>query len=290
MQTASVREPAVAGLFYPGEKRTLAAKVDDLLAAAGSSAAPLPPTRVMVAPHAGYTYSGATAARGFQRLRSSASVPARAFIIGPSHVESFNFTSVFDGSAFRTPLGDVKVDTEAVHALALYHGSIRCDRAGHARSRGSHDGRGEHSIEVMLPFLQRVMPDIHIVPVIMGSQSWDACDALAGGIRSIVDWSRDVIIASSDLSHFYDDARARTLDGVFCESLETLNAALLHDRLARGECEACGGGPVVAALLASEGLRNRACNILSQTNSGDVSGDRTSVVGYMSAAITGDAA
>jgi AmmeMemoRadiSam system protein B len=154
----------------------------------------------------------------------------------------------------------------------------------------SRGGRGEHAIEVMLPFLQRVTQDVHIVPVIMGLQSWDACEALAAAIRSIVDWSRDVVIASSDLSHFYDDARARELDGVFCESLETLDAALLHGRLARGECEACGGAPVVAALLASEGLRGRACSILSRTNSGDVSGDRTSVVGYVSAAVTGDPA
>jgi AmmeMemoRadiSam system protein B len=154
----------------------------------------------------------------------------------------------------------------------------------------SRGGRGEHAIEVMLPFLQRVTPDVHIVPVIMGSQSWEACETLAGGIRSILDWSRDVIVASSDLSHFYDDTRARELDGVFCESLETLDARLLHARLARGECEACGGGPVVAALLAGEGLRSRACSILSRTNSGDVSGDRTSVVGYMSAAVTGDPA
>lgn len=288
MQTASVREPAVAGLFYPGDMRTLATHVDELLAAANGNASSLLPVRMLVAPHAGYTYSGATAARAFQRLRSSASLPGRAFIIGPSHVESFNFTSVFDGAAYRTPLGDVMIDQEAAHALARSHASIRCDRAGHVLSRGSRDGRGEHSIEVMLPFLQRVTPDVHIVPFIMGSQSWDACEALADGIRSIVDWSRDVVIASSDLSHFYDDARARGLDGVFCGSLEALDASLLYGRLARGECEACGGGPVVAALLASEGLRNRACSILARTNSGDVSGDRASVVGYVSAAVTGE--
>lgn len=290
MQTASVREPAVAGLFYPGDRRTLATHVDELLAAAGSDTASLPRVRMMVAPHAGYTYSGATAARGFARLRSSSSLPARAFIIGPSHVESFNFTSVFNGVSYRTPLGDVQVDREAAHALARSHASIRGDRAGHVLARSSHEGRGEHSIEVMLPFLQRLTPDVHIVPVIMGSQSWEACEALAEAIKSIVDWSRDVVIASSDLSHFYDDTRARELDGVFCASLETLDASLLHDRLARGECEACGGGPVVAALLASEGLHIRACSILSRTNSGDVSGDRTSVVGYVSAAVTGEPA
>src|SRR5712672_4708209 len=106
MQTASVREPAVAGLFYPGDPRVLGARVEELLADAGRSTAGLPAVRVMVAPHAGYTYSGATAARGFARLQSSSALPGRAFIIGPSHVEAFDFTSVFDGAAYRTPLGD----------------------------------------------------------------------------------------------------------------------------------------------------------------------------------------
>lgn len=286
MQTASVREPAVAGLFYPGEARTLAAEVDGLLATADTFTPTPVPARVMVAPHAGYTYSGATAARGFARIRSASSPPARAFIIGPSHVEAFDFTSVFDGAAYRTPLGDVKVDPDAAQALARSHPSIRCDRAGHV-TRG---GRGEHAIEVMLPFLQRAAKNVRIVPISMGLQSWEACEALGAAIRRIVDWRHDLIIASTDLSHFYDDARARELDGIFCESLRILDARLLHGRLTRRECEACGGGPVVAALLASEGLRDRACDELARSNSGDVSGDRDSVVGYMSAIVTGELA
>ncbi|HKW13176.1 MAG TPA: AmmeMemoRadiSam system protein B [Candidatus Krumholzibacteria bacterium] len=284
MQPVSVREPAVAGMFYPGDASMLRSTVERLLGPAGESGQ-VAPVRVLLAPHAGYTYSGAIAAAGFRRLRSMASTLRRAFIIGPSHVESFNFISVFDGACYRTPLGDVAVDVDAARALARAHPSIRCDRAGHVLRRGD---RGEHAIEVELPFLQCLTPAVRIVPITMGSQSWPACDDLAAAIRAVIDWEHDVLIASSDLSHFYDDARARELDSVFCASLVTLDAALLRERLARGECEACGAGPVVASLLASDELRARACAVVASGNSGDVSGDRSSVVGYASAVITGE--
>jgi AmmeMemoRadiSam system protein B len=284
VHTVSIREPAVAGTFYPADARVLAAMVDARLAG-GRDGTALPPVRVLVAPHAGYAYSGAIASAGFRRLRSATSTVRRAFVIGPSHVEAFDFTSVFDGECYRTPLGDVAVDARAARALAQLHTSIQCDRAGHVLRRG---GRGEHAIEVELPFLQRMAPGVAIVPITMGSQSWEACDTLGAALRGVVDWEHDVIIASSDLSHFYASERAQELDGVFCETLMTGDAALLHQRLARGECEACGGGPVVAALIASGGLGNRTCEVLARGNSGDVSHDRSSVVGYAAAIVTGE--
>lgn len=281
MQTTSIREPAVAGMFYPGNARELASKVDSLIGARAQAASPV---RVMVVPHAGYAYSGAIAGRAFARLSSP---PERAFIIGPSHVEAFPYTSVFNGGAYRTPLGDVAVDKEAVYGLLTSERRIKESPSGHVLADG---GRGEHAIEVELPFLQRSAPAARVIPIIMGSQSWDACETLGSALRRVVDWSRDVIIASSDLSHFYDDERARELDGVFCAALMTLDAAELHAQLERGACEACGGGPVVASLIASAGLRGRACEILARGNSGDISGDYSSVVGYVSAAITGEPA
>jgi AmmeMemoRadiSam system protein B len=272
----------VAGVFYPGDAHTLTSTVEDLLERAATPTAYLAP-RVMVVPHAGYLYSGAIAACAFRRLRTAQ--PARAFIIGPSHVEAFDFTSIFEGAAYRTPIGDVPVDEEAAHALAQAHPGIRRNRAGHV-SRG----RGEHAIEVELPFLQRVSPQTRVVPIVMGSQSWDACAKLGDALRDIVDWNHDVVVASSDLSHFYDDTHARALDGAFCETLVTLDAAQLQKRLERGECEACGGGAVVAALLASDALGDRGCEIIARGNSGDVSGDRSSVVGYVAAVVSGEPA
>jgi len=286
MQTAPTREPAVAGSFYPADPGALAAMVDSLLARR-STPAGWPPVRVMVVPHAGYAYSGSVAAHAFALLSCAPSRIARAFIIGPSHVEAFNFASVYDGGAFRTPLGDIRVDEDTAHALTRSRTSIRRGRHGHDFRR---DGRGEHAIEVEIPFLQRVAPDACLVPIIMGAQGWDACEELGGALREVIDWNRDVIIASSDLSHFHPDARARELDGEFCARLAALDASLLHARVSAGECEACGAGPVVAALIASEGLTRRECKILSRANSGDVSGDRGSVVGYASAVVTGDAA
>lgn len=274
MPSLSVREPAVAGMFYPGNARELASTVDALL---GQRTAPPSTVRAMVVPHAGYTYSGAIAARAFSRLAS----PGRAFIIGPSHVEAFNHTSVYDGTAYRTPLGEVKIDEAAARALGTFP-TIRNGIAGHVLPRG----RGEHAIEVELPFLQRVTATTRLVPIIMGNQSWEACEELGTALRQVVDWDHDVVIASSDLSHFYDDDRSRELDAVFCAGLVAMDAKALHESLARGECEACGGGPVVATLIASDGLRSRSCELTAHGNSGDVSGDRSSVVGYMSAVIT----
>jgi AmmeMemoRadiSam system protein B len=279
-----IRRPAVAGMFYPGDRAALADAVDELLAA-GPDAAGADPVRVLLAPHAGYMYSGAVAARGFGRVRDSGAPPSRAFIIGPSHVETFDYTSVFGGGAYRTPLGDVVVDPAAGAALAEMHPSIRVSGAGH--DVRPHD-RGEHAIEVELPFLQRIAPGIQIVPVTMGSQAWEACDALGQAIAAIVDWSTDLVIASSDLSHFYDDAKARALDATFCATLLTLDARALHERVSRRECEACGAGPVVAALIATAALRHRKAELLATANSGDVTHDRASVVGYASAAVTGD--
>lgn len=286
MQISSPREPAVAGSFYPSRRDALAATVDSLLATAPHDAG-LPAVRMMLLPHAGYVYSGAIAARGFSRLRASSSPAARVFIIGPSHTEAFPFTSVYDGVAYRTPLGDLAVDDAAAHALSRSHASIRRAGNGHRTAYGR---QGEHAIEVELPFLQRIACDARIVPIIMGSQSWTACEALGIGLRSVVDWDRDVIVASSDLSHFHGDRSARALDGVFCETLMRLDATNLHARLAAGDCEACGGGPVVAALIATESLKHRACEILARGNSGDTSGDRDRVVGYAAAIVTGDAA
>ncbi|HET6349860.1 MAG TPA: AmmeMemoRadiSam system protein B, partial [Candidatus Krumholzibacteria bacterium] len=217
---SQIREPAVAGFFYPSAPAELATTVDTLLAPAHDTPAGV--TRVLLAPHAGYPYSGAVAGAGFSRLRASHPRATRAFIIGPSHVEAFAYTSVFGGSAYRTPLGDVPVDADIARTLARESASIRVAEAGHVLPGR---GRGEHAIEVELPFLQRTFPAMHIVPIVMGVQSWPACEELGQAIERVADWTTDVIIASSDLSHFYDDRRARELDSVFCETFLTLDAS-----------------------------------------------------------------
>jgi MEMO1 family protein len=275
----SIRPPAVAGMFYPGDPRALAAAVDALLAATPVPSLPHPP-RALLSPHAGYPYSGGVAACAFRCLESTA---AGTFVlIGPSHVEAFDFSSVFDGDAYRTPLGDVPVDRELARAIAGQAPSIRLSRRGHVRPAMA---RGEHSLEVLLPFLQRVAPGASVVPIVMGSQAWEACDELGNAIARAAP-APTVVVASSDLSHFHGDADARRLDAVFCESLAHLDAAALFRAVDEERCEACGAGPVIATMQASRRWMAPSCRVLASANSGDVTGDRSSVVGYAAAVIT----
>jgi AmmeMemoRadiSam system protein B len=281
--SSGIRAPAVAGLFYPRDREGLARAVDALLAQA-PAALEGGLIRTVVSPHAGYAYSGRVAARGFRLLATPAEAPAirRVVVIGPSHVEAFSFTSVFDGRAYRTPLGDVPIDEDTARAIASSHASIRLSPRGHVQP---HLSRGEHGIEVQVPFLQTVLPDASLVAIVMGSQDWDSCAALGEAIASACDPSSTLVVASSDLSHFYPYEEANRLDSIFCSTLEGLDAAALHGAVARSECEACGAGPVVASLIATELSRERRCRVLQRLNSGDVTGDRSSVVGYASAVV-----
>ncbi len=282
--SSAIRPAAVAGLFYPADAGRLRDTVDALYAAARPVASPgTDPsagerTLAVVAPHAGYPYSGALAARAFDALRG-ADVHT-VVVIGPSHVEAFPFTSVFTGEAYRTPLGDVPVDAELARALAEAHPTIRASDRGHVQP---HLPRGEHSIEVELPFLQRAFPDARIVPIVMGDPRWPAVEALGRALRRLAA-PGTVIVASSDLSHFHAYDRAVHLDAAFLEALAAMDARRIHDDVAAGRCEACGAAPVAATVLATAGAGRRV-DILGRANSGDVTGDRTSVVGYAAAAV-----
>ncbi len=277
----SIRAPAVAGLFYPADAHELARRVDALLARAAPDGTARDHTRALVSPHAGYDYSGAVAARAFARLDRDAFDTA--VLVGPSHVDAFAFTSVFEGDAYRTPLGIVDVDRDGARRLARAHASIRLSDRGHvAPSRA----RGEHGLEVLLPFLQRACGSPRIVPVVMGDQAWDACVALGHALAEHFDLARTLLVASSDLSHFYPYEDAVRLDAAFCAALSTLDAQRLHRDVRSGRCEACGAGPVAATLVAAAAWEERRCRVLACINSGDVTGSRESVVGYAAAVVT----
>ena len=237
--------------------------------------------RALLSPHAGYAYSGAVAACAFATLDRAAFETV--VLIGPSHVDAFDFTSVYEGDAYRTPLGTLEVDVEAARRVARQAPSIRLSDRGHTL-RGRE--RGEHGIEVLLPFLQRVCGPARIVPVVMGAQDWESSSALGHALAHTVDLERTLLVASSDLSHFYAYDRAVELDAAFCNALAALDAARLWEAVRSGRCEACGAGPVIAILVAAESWPERSCRVLARRNSGDVTGDRTSVVGYASAIVT----
>lgn len=278
----SIRSPAVAGLFYPADPDVLARKVDEMLALAmvADARARSDRPRMLVSPHAGYDYSGAVAARGFALLERDAFDTV--VLIGPSHVDAFGFTSVFEGDAYRTPLGLLEVDRACARRLASAHDSIRLSDRGHTPPRHA---RGEHGLEVLLPFLQRVAGNPRIVPVVMGDQGWDACVALGHAVAETMDLGRMLVVASSDLSHFHSYEEAVRRDAAFCDALVTLDAARLYDDVRSGRCEACGAGPVLAGLVASARWEERTCRVLACVNSGDVTGEHASVVGYASAVV-----
>jgi len=280
MSTSSiVRKSAVAGTFYPGDTATLEQTVDELLGDISAAVTPGPP-RVLISPHAGYVYSGPVAAHGFGLLQDQSYETV--VIVGPSHMEHFPFVSVFDGDAYETPLGLVPVDRELSLNIASADATIQASDRGHMQV-GMH--QREHGLEVQLPFLQRVLGQFKIVPIVMGDQRQELCSALGRAMAPLLKQPGVLVVVSSDLSHFHSYDAAKKLDDVFCDALVKMNPQRLLEVIQSGNCEACGGGPVVAAVTACVEAGVTDCHVLHKANSGDVTGDRQSVVGYVSAAI-----
>jgi len=279
----SIRKPAVAGAFYPGNPKDLRAQIMDFLAQADNSKIQddlQGRVYALMTPHAGYTYSGAVAAHGYQLLASSGVTTA--VVISPSHQEFFPFASVFSGEAYETPLGQIRVDRELADSIGPDQEMVRASGRGHVQD---HLSQGEHALEVQLPFLQCMFPEAKIVPIVLGDQSWEICSALGLALSPVLKRPEVVIIASSDLSHFHSSDEADRLDGNFLEVLERMEPAALFEAVRHGDCEACGMGPVVSAMIAGQEAGASRCRVITRCNSGDISGDRSRVVGYAAAAI-----
>lgn len=254
---AAIREPAVAGQFYPAAPGELRAAVAALLDEA--PAADGPPPKALIAPHAGYVYSGPVAARAYARLRPHRDRYRRVVLVGPSHRVVVPGLALSGADVFRTPAGDVPVDTEAV-ALLKRHG-VPTSRAAHAR---------EHSLEVHLPFLQAVLGDFTLVPLVVGN-------AEPGEVAAVLDllWdgAETLVVVSSDLSHYlsYEDASRR--DAATCRAIESIDPARIdYD-------DACGAAPI-RGLLVTAKRRNLQLTTLDLRNSGDTAGGTNRVVGY----------
>jgi hypothetical protein len=254
---ANVRAPAVAGLFYPGDSAELRAAVADLLAGVRESH---PAPKAVIVPHAGYIYSGAIAARGLARLAPDAKQIRRIVMFGPAHRVYLRGLAAPAAEAFATPLGDVPIDRAAIEALADLPQVVVDDRV-HAE---------EHSLEVQLPILQRVLPRFALVPFAVGEASdrdvAEVMERLWGGPETR-------IVISSDLSHYLDYAAARRIDAETAASIERLDAApLTHEH-------ACGRTPI-AGLLAAARRRGLVATRIDLKTSGDTAGPKTRVVGY----------
>lgn len=267
-----IRRSTVSGSFYPGEPEALSLQIEGFLSKVQPNG--LGDIKAVVSPHAGYIYSGQVAAYSFRQLQDKKYDSI--IIIAPSHAEYFDFISVYHGDAYETPLGLVEVDKERVDRLESSHPDIKKTHSGHV---------SEHSLEVQLPFLQTVLGGgIQIVPLVMGNQSRENITALGNSVGELFSGENVLIVASTDLSHYhpYDDAVA--MDTHVENIIETFDSQKLIDGLLQDKAEMCGGGPVASAMIASRLMGADSSKVLKYTNSGDVSGDRSAVVGYLSAA------
>lgn len=267
-----IRPPAVANAFYPSTAEKLEEEIRVMIKQADTYELS-GEIKGLICPHAGYMYSGMVAAVGYKHLEGkNYSVVA---IISPSHREYFPGISVFNGKGYETPLGLVPVASELADALIEQNKRIISSWAGH---------RDEHALEVQLPFLQKVLKDISIIPIVMGDQDYDTCFLLGESLATVLKEVPAIIVASSDLSHYHPYNDAVKIDKVTIDLVEAFDEANLMDALERGICEACGGGPIVATMMASKKEGANKSKALLYRNSGDVTGDYTAVVGYLSAA------
>jgi AmmeMemoRadiSam system protein B len=266
-----IRETAVAGSWYPGSTATLGAAVDEHLRAA-EAARPLSQVTAIVAPHAGLMYSGTVAAHAYRQLEGSWFDTA--VLVGPAHAGGFDGVALWARGGFRSPLGVALIDEDAADALAAQSTSIHVMHEPHVR---------EHSLEMQLPLLQRVAPHARIIPLLMGWQTADTAKSLGEALAAALTGRRAVLVASTDLSHYHDATTAARLDAVVIDQVERFDADGLQAALDRNPQHACGGGPAVAVMRAARALGARDAVILQYADSGDVSGDKASVVGYLAA-------
>ncbi len=269
-----VRPSVLAGTWYPGSQDALAKSI------AGYLSRVKPPhidgeLKAVIVPHAAHMYSGQVAAHAYRLLEGSQF--RRVILIGPSHRVAFEGVSVNLQSGYKTPLGVVPIDQKMAKKILDSGPHIRWLRRAHAQ---------EHCLEIQLPFLQTVLHNFQIVPILMGQQDYDTCSRLANTLVQVMGGAEDtLILASSDLSHFYPYDRARALDLEFIKRVKGFDPEGLAKDLSAGKCKACGGGPVITTMLAARKLGADRAVVLNYANSGDVTGDHSSVVGYMAAAL-----
>ena len=274
-----LRRAAVAGTWYPGDARAIAAEVEGYLGAVTPVTLP-GPLVALISPHAGLRYSGPVAAFGYALLRGRAALTA--VIVGPSHRVPFTGSAVFARGGFQTPLGTAPVDEEIAAAL-VKHGP------GVAEMPEPH--RDEHSLEMQLPFLQHLVPRLRVVPVLMGYQVREDVDRLAEALAAALAGRDDaILVASSDLSHYHPAPVANSLDARVVGEIERFDPESLMDLLEVADRHACGGGPMVAVMKAARARGADHSTVLHYGDSGDVAeGDKARVVGYVSAALTSSA-
>jgi AmmeMemoRadiSam system protein B len=279
-----IRKAAVASMFYPDDTVNLKRMINSYLSSVPENSLDFFKKNSIdqffgiIVPHAGYIYSGSTAAHAYSLLKQKSFDTI--VLIGPSHFSYFQGFALSYFKAFESPFGKVEVDLDLVQRLAEKGAGV-FDFVNTAHIK-------EHSLEVQLPFLQTVLEEkFQIVPILMGEQSWkgvkDGVEVLSSVLKEIE--KRCLFVISSDLSHYHEDKTAREMDEAFIKKLEKMDSAGLMEEVASGKIEACGAGPIATFLETAKKLNRNKIKKLVYKNSGDTSGDYSRVVGYLSAVV-----
>jgi len=276
--STEIRPAAVAGTFYPSDRTELESLLGSCFET-DSVAEDKGKIFALVSPHAGLVYSGKVAGEGYRLLKNQNI--KNIIILAPSHYEYFQGGTVYDGSAYSTPLGEITINSELSNELVENSSQLIYSSVGHGR---------EHSLEVQLPFLQMVLNnDFEIVPIVIGdidmAKALDIASVISASLNRL---NSDVlIIASTDLSHFHEQNEANLLDKRTAGFIENLAINELYGACKSGKCEACGVNPLLVVMEAAKLQGALSVEILKYATSGDVIGDYSSVVGYLSAVIRG---
>jgi AmmeMemoRadiSam system protein B len=266
-----LREPAVAGRFYPADAAVLRGDLHSYLPPHHQHVS----TIACMAPHAGYIYSGAVAGAVFSRI----AIPSRCIILCPNHTGRGHPLSLMSEGEWRTPLGDVNINNELAENLLQAFPALTNDAEAH---------RFEHAIEVELPFLQVIRPEISFVPITVGTSRLVLLEKLGEALAQVIqNFGREVlIIASSDMNHYEDDATTRVKDRKAIEQILALDPVGLHQTVINESISMCGFAPTVVMLTAAKRLSAKKADLVQYATSADVSGDRETVVGYAGIVVT----
>lgn len=271
-----IRAAAVAGTWYPGSAGALTREVDAYLDAADEG--PGGGIRAVLAPHAGLIFSGGVGAHAYKAAAGGGYDVA--VLVGPSHFAAFEGASVWPDGGFEGPLGVIPIDHTAARAL-LEFPVVQALPAAHVR---------EHALEMQTPFLSRVFPGLPIVPILIGAQRRSTIEALASALAAVCAGRRALLVASTDLSHYFDAPTAMALDARVQEYVGAFDAGGLlahferYPEGERGRYVACGGGAAIAVMMAARALGAVSGRVLQYAHSGQISGDNSGVVGYLAAA------
>jgi AmmeMemoRadiSam system protein B len=281
MAVNSIRPAAVAGSWYPATAGALAREVDAYVnAVEPPEIIPRGELHAVMAPHAGLMFSGPVGAYAYKAAAGAGPFDA-AMLVGPSHFVAFDGVALYPSGAFDSPLGAAAIDESLGSELLAAAPIVRPLPEAHRR---------EHSLEMQLPFIRRLLPDVPIVPLLMGHQTIHTIRALADALARVADGRRVLLVASTDLSHYFDAPTAESLDRRVQDAVAAFDPESFirtfeeYPAAERGRFVACGGGPAIAVMLAARARGARHGRVLKYMHSGQISGDTSGVVGYLAGA------